>query len=74
MRVEMYAVIYIYIYIYIYRAVSSPSDSSKHFTRHPMTPPQLRWEYSSHIAVAALRLFVHISTTVYSQVFIYTGE
>ena len=38
------------------------------------TPFQLLWEASSHTIINARRLFLHTSTTIYSQVLIYTAE
>ena len=76
---------YIYIYIHkkgmvLYSAVSSPLDRSKRFTLsspcrpvHSDTVLGFSWKHSSHAAIAQ-RLFTHISTTVYSQVLIYTAE
>ena len=64
----------------LYSAVSSPLDSSKRFTLsspgrpvHSDTVLGFSWKHSSHAAIAQ-RLFTHISTTVYSQVLIYTAE
>ena len=37
------------------------------------SPARLLWEALSHYAITARRLFTHISTTVYSQVLIYTA-
>ena len=63
-----------------YSAVSSPLDRSKRFTLsspgrpvHSDTVLGFSWKHSSHAAIAQ-RLFTHISTTVYSQVLIYTAE
>ena len=60
--------------------VSSPLDRSKRFTLsspdrpvHSDTVLGFSWKHSSHAAIAQ-RLFTHISTTVYSQVLIYTAE
>ena len=56
--------------MFLYSAVSGPQDCSKRFTLHPLAdlfiprPSQLLWEVFSHAAIAARRLFVHISTTV----------
>ena len=64
----------------LYSAVSSPLDRSKRFTLsspgrpvHSDTVLGFSWKHSSHAAIAQ-RLFNHISTTVYSQVLIYTAE
>ena len=38
------------------------------------TPSQLLWEASSYAAINARRLLVHIPTSVYSHVIIYTAE
>ena len=64
----------------LYSAVSSPLDRSKRFTLsspgrpvHSDTVFGFSWKHSSHAAIAQ-RLFTHISTTVYSQVLIYTAE
>ena len=66
--------------MFLYSAVSSPLDRSKRFTLFlPWQTCSLRhqlgfsWKHSSHAAIAQ-RLFTHISTTVYSQVLIYTAE
>ena len=64
----------------LYSAVSSPLDRSKRVTLsspgrpvHSDTVLGFSWKHSSHAAIAQ-RLFTHISTTVYSQVLIYTAE
>ena len=64
----------------LYSAVSSPLDRSKCFTLsspgrpvHSDTVLGFSWKHSSHAAIAQ-RLFTHISTTVHSQVLIYTAE
>ena len=64
----------------LYSAVSSPFDRSKRFTLsspgrpvHSDTVLGFSWKHSSHEATAQ-RLFIHISTTVYIQVLIYTAE
>ena len=64
----------------LYSAASSPLDRSKRFTLsspgrpvHSDTVLGFSWKHSSHAAIAQ-RLFTHISTTVYSQVLIYTAE
>ena len=62
--------------------VSSLYDQSKGFILHPLvdlfipTPTQLLWEAFSLAVITVQRLFVHISTTVYSQevIYIYTAE
>ena len=63
----------------LYSAVSSPLDRSKHFTHsspgrpvHSDTVLGFSGKHSSHAAIAQ-RLFTHMSTTVYSQVLIYTA-
>ena len=66
----------------LYSAISSPLDRSKRFTlSSPGRPVHsdivlgFSWKHSSHAAIAQqLGLFTHISTTVYSQVLIYTAE
>ena len=69
-----------YGFMVLYSAVSSPLDRSKRFTLsspgrpvHSDTVLGFSWKHSSHAAIAQ-RLFTHISTTVYSQVLIYTAE
>ena len=64
----------------LYSDVSSPLDRSKRFTLsshgrpvHSDTVLGFSWKHSSHAAIAQ-RLFTHMSTTVYSQVLIYTAE
>ena len=64
----------------LYSAVSSLLDRSKRFTLsspgrpvHSDTVLGFSGKHSSHAAIAQ-RLFTHISTTVYSQVLIYTAE
>ena len=64
----------------LYSAVSSPLDRSKRFTlSSPGRPVNsgtvlgFSWKHYSHAAIAQ-RLFTHNSTTVYSQVLIYTAE
>ena len=64
----------------LYSTVSSPLDRSKRFTLsspgrpvHSDTVLGFSWKHSSHAAIAQ-RLFTHISTSVYSQVLIYTAE
>ena len=63
----------------LYSTESSPLDRSKRFTLHFLadlfiqTPIQLIWEACSHKAITAQRLFINISTSVYSQVMIYTA-
>ena len=66
--------------VVLYSAVSSPLDRSKRFTLsssgrpvHSDTVLGFSWKHSSHAAIAQ-RLFTRISTTVYSQVLIYTAE
>ena len=66
--------------MFLYSAVSSPLDRSKRSTlflrwktcslRHQLG---FSWKHSSDAAIAQ-RLFTHMSTTVYSQVLIYTAE
>ena len=66
----------------LYSAVSSPLDRSNRFTLsspgrpvHSDTVLGFSWKHSSHAAIAQrLLVFTHISTTVYSQVLIYTAE
>ena len=56
------------------------SHCSKRFTLHPLAdlliaiPTRLLWEAFRHAAITASRLFTHISTALYSQVFIFTAE
>ena len=64
----------------LYSDVSSPLDRSKRFTLstpgrpvHSDTVIGFSWKHSSHAEIAQ-RLFNHMSTTVYSQVLIYTAE
>ena len=64
----------------LYSAVSSPLDRSQRFTLsspgrpvHSDTVLGFSWKHSSHAAIAQ-RPFTHISTTIYSQVLIYTAE
>ena len=64
----------------LYSAVSSPLDRSNRLTLSSPGRPVysdtvlgFSWKHSSHAAIAQ-RLFTHISTTVYSQVLIYTAE
>ena len=54
-------------------------QSTLHFTSltdlFTQTPSRLLWEASSHmLQLMCERLLVHISTTVYSQILIYTAE
>ena len=62
------------------RSTKKTLDRSKRFTLsspgrpvHSDTVLGFSWKHSSHAAIAQ-RLFTHISTTVYSQVLIYTAE
>ena len=65
----------------LYSALSIPLDRSKRFTLfafpdrpvHSDTVLGFSWNHSSHAAIAQ-RLFIHMSTTVYSQVLMYTAE
>ena len=66
---------------FIYSAVSSPLDRSKRFTLYfPDRPVHSGTILASlgsiqpYATINARRLLVHISTTVYSQVLIYSGE
>ena len=65
---------------FFYIAVSSPKGCSDRFTLYPLgdlfipTPTWLLLEAFSHAAITARRPFIHISTTVYSQILIYTAE
>ena len=66
---------------FLYSAVSSPQDRSKCFTLYfPDRPIHLNTISASlgsiqpYATINARRLLVHISTTVYSQVLIYTAE
>ena len=66
--------------MFLYRAVSSPLDRSKRFTLHPLadvfipTSTRLLLEAFSHAAITVQRVFIHIFTTVYSQILIYSAE
>ena len=78
-RTNCYVFFIIY-FLFLYSAVSSPLDRSKRFTLsspgrpvHSDTVLGFSCKHSSHAAIAQ-RLFTHISTTVYSQVLIYTAE
>ena len=66
---------------FLYSAVSNPQDCSKRFTHYfPGRPVQSNTISTSlgsiqpYATINAQRLLVHISTTVYSQVLIYTAE
>ena len=66
---------------FLYSAVSSPQDHSKHFTLYfPDRPVQSDTisaslgSIQSYATINVRRLPIHISTTVYSQVLIYTAE
>ena len=66
--------------MFLYSVVSSPLDRSKSFTRHLMAdlfipaPTWLLWKAFQPCSNYTRRPFAHISTTVYSQVVIYTAE
>ena len=63
---------------FLYSAVYSRRDYSKRCKLHTLadvlipTPSRLLWEAFSHAAITPRRLFLHISTTAYNQVLIYT--
>ena len=66
---------------FLYSAVSSPQDRSKRFTLYfpdihvqSDTISASLGSIQSHATLNAGKLLVHISTTVYSQVLIYTAE
>ena len=66
---------------FLYSAVSSPQDRSKHFTLyfpdrsvHSDTILASLGSIQPYATINAQRLLVHISTTVYSQVLIYSAE
>ena len=66
---------------FLYSAVSSPQDRSKRFTLyfpdrpvHPDTISASLGSIQPYATINARRLLIHISTTVYSQVLIYTAE
>ena len=66
---------------FLYSAVSSPQDRSKRFTLyfpdrpvHSDTISASLGSIQPYTTIYAQRLLVHISTTVYSQVFIYSAE
>ena len=66
---------------FLYSAVFSPQDRSKHFTLHfpdrPVHSDTISTSLGSiqpYATINARRLLVHISTTVYSQVLIYSAE
>ena len=78
--INMFRTVMVFMVFFLYSAVSSPLDRSKRFTLsspgrpvHSDTVLGFSWKHSSHAAIAQ-RLFTHISTTVYSQVLIYTAE
>ena len=64
----------------LYSTVSSLFDRSNGFTRHPLADlfipvsNRLLWEAFYPRSNYGRRLFTHISTTIYSQVLIYTAE
>ena len=65
---------------YVDRGMFSYVDRPKClFTLHPLadlfipTPTRLLWEAFSHAAISGWILHIHISTTVYIQVLIYTA-
>ena len=66
---------------FLYSAVSSPQDSSKHFTLYFPDRP-VHWDTISaslgsiqpYATINARRLLLYISTTVYSQVLVYIAE
>ena len=68
----------VWFYIALY-PVHWTAQSALHFRPladlavHSDTVLGFSWKHSSHAAIAQ-RLFTHISTTVYSQVLIYTAE
>ena len=66
---------------FLYSAVSSPQDRSKRFTLyfpdrpvHSDTVSASLGSIQPYATINARRLLVHISTTVYSQVLIYSAE
>ena len=66
---------------FLYSAVSSPQDRSKRFTLyfpdrpvHSDTISASQGSIQPYAAINARRLLVHMSTTVYCQVLIYTAE
>ena len=66
---------------FLYSAVSSPQDRSKGFTLyfpdrpvHSDTISASLGSIQSYATINARRLLVHTSTTVYSQVLIYSAE
>ena len=66
---------------FLYSAVSSPLDCSMHFTLyfpdrpvHSDTISASLGSIQPYAAINARRLLIHISTTVYSQVLIYSAE
>ena len=66
---------------FLYSAVSSPQDRSKRFTLyfpdrpvHSDTISASLGSIQPYATINARRLLVHISTTVYSQVLIYSAE
>ena len=66
---------------FLYSTVSSPQDRSKHFTLyfpdrpvHSDTISASLGSIQPYATINARRLLVHISTTVYSQVLIYSAE
>ena len=74
-----YVKVKVWFYIALY-PVRWTGYRSKRFTLsspgrpvHSDTVPGFSWKHSSHAAIAQ-QLFTHISTTVYSQVLMYTAE
>ena len=66
---------------FLYSAISSPQDPSKRFTLyfpdrpvHSDTISASLGSIQPYATINARRLLVHISTTVYSQVLIYSAE
>ena len=63
---------------FLYSAVSSPQDRSKRFTLYfpdrPVHSDTISGSIQPYATINARRLLVHISTTVYSHVLIYTAE
>ena len=66
---------------FLYNALSSPQDRSKHFTLyfphrpvHSDTISASLGSIQPYATINARRLLVHISTTVYSQVLLYTAS
>ena len=73
-----YVKVWFYIALYPVRwtaqsALHFPPLTDLFIPVHSYTVPGFSWKHSIHAAIAQ-RLFTHISTTVYSQVLIYTAE